>query len=225
MSEEQLDQLQNYLDLLTGGNRRANLISATGLDEVRNRHFLDSLTLAAAVESDRLSRSSLLDVGSGAGLPGIPIAIAFPNCKVTLLEVTGKKVAFLQTVKRELGLANVTVAGGRAEGLAHDSSLREGFDIVVSRAVARLATVAELMLPFCRVDGVCVAYKGLGVEPELTAAASAIKATGGGDARVVEIDDVLVGGGGGARLVVIPKIGPTPVRYPRREGIPRKRPL
>lgn len=225
LSQAQLNQFQRYLDLLVVHNARANLIAAAEPEAIRRRHFLDSLTLAAAIEPDRISQSKLLDVGTGAGLPGLPLAIASPDCQVTLLEATGKKVSFLQTVVQELGLSNVTVVGVRSETAARDPDLRETFDIVVSRALARMDTLAELTLPLCRVGGEAVAYKGRGIEPELAAASGAIQATGGGHPRVVEIDDAVVGEGSGARLVIIPKIGTTPDLYPRREGMPNKRPL
>jgi 16S rRNA (guanine527-N7)-methyltransferase len=225
LHQGQLDRFQRYLDLLVDGNRRANLISVASPDEIWRRHFLDSITLVVAIPPERISRSSLLDLGSGAGFPGLPLAIAFPDCRVTLIEATGKKATFLQTVKGELDVDNVTVVEGRSEALAHDPTYRESFDIVAARALARMDTLAELMLPFCLTGGVAVAYKGRGAGPEIAAASGAIAATGGGDASVVEVTDVTGVQDSGARLVVIPKLDPTPERYPRRAGIPGKRPL
>lgn len=225
LSAEQLALFARYLTLLIDGNRRANLISRVSPDEIEARHFLDSLTLAAAIEPGQTAGADLLDIGSGAGLPGVPLAIAYPDCRVTLLDATGKKVAFLETVKDELGLSGVTVVSGRSETTAHDAHMRESFDLVVARALARLPTLAELMLPFCRVGGICVAYKGRGVTDELGQASTAIASCGGGRPRVVEVDDAVFGEAREARLVVMPKIAATPERFPRREGVPGRRPL
>ena len=167
----------------------------------------------------------MLDVGSGAGLPGIALAIALPGCQVTLLEATGKKARFLESVRSELALGDLAVIRDRAESAAHRPQVRESFDIVVSRGVAGLSTLVELTMPFCRVGGLFVGYKGREAEAELSGAARALDAIGAGEPRVVSVDPAIVGEGRDARLIVVPKSAPSPARFPRREGLPGRRPL
>jgi 16S rRNA (guanine527-N7)-methyltransferase len=165
----------------------------------------------------------VLDVGSGAGLPGIPLAIAYPKLRVTLLDATAKKTAFLNHVVETLGLVGVGVLTGRAESLAHDTALRESYDVVVSRAVARLSVLVELTLPFCRVGGTVIAQKAFEAEKEAEDAAGALAALGG---ELGEVIQVTVPDSGERRiLVTVQKVSPTPSRYPRRPGMPSKRPL
>ena len=162
-----MEAFERYLELIVDGNRRANLTAIVDPDQIRTRHFLDSLTIAAAVDPGLIARSRVLDVGSGAGLPGIALAIALPGCRVTLLEATGKKASFLGRVRSELALGDLEVIRDRAESAAHLPQVRESFDIVVSRGVAGLSTLIELAMPFCRVGGLFVGYKGREAEAEL----------------------------------------------------------
>ena len=220
---EQVERFRSYYDELIAWNENVNLTSVTGCEEVQERHFLDSLAVASALPATILDgRDRLLDVGSGAGFPGLPLKIAYPRIDVTLLEATAKKTDFLRHVVDELGLAGVEVVTGRAEEEAHGSEMRERFGAVVSRAVARLDVLAELCLPFCAVGGVMVAQKGLQVEEELREARNAIETMGGraNDRGMLVASPVGIG-----TLVVIEKRRSTPPSYPRRPGIPSKRPL
>ena len=223
LDASQLDRFERFYCEMVDWNRRINLTSVTEYEEVQTRHFLDSLTVAAAIPSGILRGARLLDVGSGAGLPGVPLAIARPGLSVTLLEATRKKAAFLEHLVGELGLDTTDVLAGRAEILARDPALRERFDVVASRAVARLPVLAELTLPFCRVGGIVVAQKARGATTEIEDAEDAIGRLGG---RLREAMPVTVPGSNVRRLLVtIDKRAPTPDRYPRRPGIPSKRPL
>ena len=223
LEASQLDRFERFYREIADWNRRINLTSVTEYEEVQTRHFLDSLTVAAAIPSGMLRGARLLDVGSGAGLPGVPLAIAYPGLSVTLLEATRKKAAFLEHLIGELELDNIDVLAGRAETLARDIGLREAFDVVASRAVARLPVMAELTLPFCRVGGIVVAQKARGATTEIEDAEDAMGLLGG---RLREAMPVAVPESGVRRLLVtIDKQTPTPDRYPRRPGIPAKRPL
>ena len=219
----QLDQFRRYHHELVSWNRHANLTADADWDLVRRRHILDSLSVSAAVPQQVLASGDALDVGSGAGFPGLALKIAFPGLSVTLLDATAKKTEFLAHAAEVLDLQDVDVVTGRAEELAHGSGLRECFDLVVSRAVARMPTLAELTLPFCKVGGLAVAQKGSRVEDELAEAADAIEAMGG---RLKEIIGVPMDGANGpAMLVVLEKVESTPSKFPRRPGMPAKRPL
>ena len=214
-----LRQFSRYYRAMVEWNARVNLTSVTQWEEVQTTHFLDSLTVRLGMSS---GSGRLADVGSGAGFPGVPLKIVFPGLQATLIESTGKKTAFLRHLGDILDL-ELDVRKGRAETLAHEPELRERFDFVASRAVASLAVLAELCLPFCRVGGTVVTQKKGDIERELAGAGRAIDAMGG---RLKEVREVSVSGlGDGRRLVVLEKVRPTPDRYPRRPGVPAKRPL
>ena len=212
-----------YYRELVEWNRAVNLTAITEPDEAAARHFLDSLSVARVISAETLAGGSLLDVGSGAGFPGLPLKLAWPGLSVTLVESVGKKAAFLRHVVDVLGLGGVQVEAGRAETLAHDTRLRESFDVVTARAVAHMAALAELTLPFCKTGGVVVAQKKAGIDDELREAERAIAALGGALERIELVDDVEPGAP--RWLVVVRKTAPSPERYPRRPGIPAKRPL
>ena len=220
----QVDQFRLYYSELVDGNSRVNLTAVTGWEEVQATHFLDSLAASAALPSGLLtSGGRVLDVGSGAGFPGVPLKIVFPELQVTVLDATAKKTAFLSHLADRLGLHGLQVLTGRAETLAHDPALRESFDAVASRAVAKLPVLAELTLGFCRPGGIAVLHKSEGAERELRQAETALSVMGG---RLREVRRVGEGGTGPAAvLVVLDKEAPTPEKYPRRPGIPAKRPL
>ena len=224
LDERQIGLFHRYYLELVDWSKRINLTTVTGREEVQTRHFLDSLSVSAVLPPDvRSGGVRLLDLGSGAGLPGIPLKIVFPSVNLTLMDATARKTAFLSHVTQVLGLDGVEVCTGRAESLAHDPGLRESYDVVVSRAVARLPVLAELTLPFCRLGGTVVAQKGTGAAAEVREAAEAIEAMGGELGLIRETE--LGGQDGAGTLVVLEKKRPTPDRYPRRPGIPAKRPI
>jgi 16S rRNA (guanine527-N7)-methyltransferase len=218
----QVESFESYYRELVAWNRKINLTAITGYDEVQVGHFLDSLTvlpvLPAAGQTPRV-----IDVGTGAGLPGLPLKIVRPEIRLTLLEATGKKASFLQHLIVVLGLDGIDIINNRAEAAAHLTNCRERFDAALSRAVAPLAALAELALPFCAVGGVLIAQKKGDIDVELAGASRAIEVLGGRlrEVRVVDIKEL----GDRRCLVIIEKIGPTPGGYPRRPGIPAKRPI
>ena len=219
----QLDQFEIYFKELADWNQRINLTSVVGYEEVQVKHFLDSLTVALAVPGGLASAGSVIDLGAGAGFPGLPIKLAFPHLRLVLVESVGKKADFLRHVVSTLGLSGVEVHTGRAERLAHEPELREAFDVVATRALAGLSVLAEYTLPFCRGGGVMVTLKHGGIDEELAGAAHGIEVLGG---RMVKVHPVEITGLTDNRIVVaVGKIGGTPERYPRRPGIPSKRPL
>ncbi len=223
LTDHRLDAFRVYRDELLAWNAtRANLTAITDPDEVESRLFLESLWCAAALPSTDGSR--LIDIGSGGGFPGLPLAIAFPEMDVTLLEATSKKVDFLEHVIARLELPNARAIHGRAEDLAHDPEHREAYDAATARALAPLPALVELCLPFVMVGGVLIAPKGADTEQEIYDASNALSTLGGEAAGIIlpEPDSAI---SADHRLVVIRKAAPTPETYPRRAGVPTRRPL
>lgn len=221
---EQIRQFEEYCHEMLDWNQRVNLTAITDYEEVQIRHFLDSLTIFSVLyDSHPYENLSILDVGTGAGLPGIPLKIAVPEIKLTLIEATGKKTEFLTYIISLLGLNNVEVVTGRAEVLAHNAHYRAGFNTVISRAVASLSTLAELTLPFCPTGGMVIAPKKGDIRKEVEKSLKAIDTLGGSlrEVRLVELSEII----DDRYLVIIDKISPTPDKYPRRPGIPEKRPI
>ena len=220
----QVEQFHTYYDELLDWNRRVNLTALTDYEEVQIKHFLDSLTVTLALKQPIGDEGlRFIDVGAGAGFPGIPLKILLPTIKLTLLEATAKKAAFLQHLRRKLGLDDVEIIVGRAEDIAHKAQYREKFDIVLSRAVASLPTLAELTLPFCAIGGSFVAQKKGTIDLEISQAAKAIGLLGGKlrEAKRVDLEEFT----DERWLITIDKVLPTPQPYPRRPGIPAKRPI
>jgi len=224
LTADQLQQFQLYYEELVEWNTRTNLTAVTEYDEVQTKHFLDSLTLILALENELWLKNDflLLDVGTGAGVPGVPLKILFPDMKLFLLESIVKKIAFLKHLVDCLNLKDVTILTGRAEDIAHQENYREKFDLVASRAVGKLPTIVELTLPFCRQGGLFIAPKKGQIEEEIGQAKQAIDILGG---RLREVRKVDLEGLERRSLIIVEKISHTPHNYPRRAGVPAKHPL
>lgn len=218
LSEEMVARFDRYAAMLIEWNQRFNLTAITEPDAIAVRHFADSLALLAAVSPDE--GSTLIDVGSGAGFPGLPIAIVRGDMKVTLLDSTNKRVGFLAEVARELGLS-VTTVHARAEDAAADE-LREQFDLATARAVANMRELAEYCLGFVKVGGKFVALKGPSLHDELTDAQKAITVMGG---RLADTAEFALPDGSSRTIAVIKKIAATPTGYPRKSAKMAKFPL
>jgi 16S rRNA (guanine527-N7)-methyltransferase len=220
----QLEQFEIYFRELVSWNRKINLTRITDYEEVQVKHFLDSLTVTLALKApDDGGTLNIIDVGAGAGLPGLPLKIVLTDTELTLLEATARKAEFLEHMMKILGLDKVEVVNGRAEEIAHNPQYRERFDLVLSRAVAPLPALVELTLPFGRIGGCLVAPKKVDIKEEIEKSRKAVEVMGGvlREVRPVELEGL----DDGRCLVVIDKIKPTPPQYPRRPGMPAKRPL
>lgn len=219
----QLEMFRLYAAALARANRRANLTSVDRPERVERVHFLDSLTVASVLPPGVLAGGQVVDVGSGAGFPGVPLKVAFPALKVALVEARARRAGFLRHLVGLLGLEGVEVLQARAEELAHLPGLREAFDTALARALGKLPEVVELALPFVRPGGLVVVQKKGDFAPELERCTYALGVLGGSleETRWLYLPELE----GPRALVVIRKVAPTPQRYPRRPGIPHKRPL
>ncbi len=221
LTESQVEQFLRYYELLVEWNQVMNLTAITEYDEVMKKHFVDSASLIKAFDVSR--PLSVIDVGTGAGFPGLALKIAFPELQVTLLDSLNKRIAFLNAVIEDLGLTGVETIHGRAEDYAKPGKLREKFDLCVSRAVANLSTLSEYCLPYVKVGGYFIPYKSEKLTQEITDASRALQILGGKVEKQVafELPDTDIY----RNLVVIKKEKPTPGKYPRKAGLPSKEPI
>lgn len=222
LSEEQMEQFYEYYQIMIDWNSKINLTAITQMNEVITKHFVDSLALKKAVLDIQDKSYILIDVGTGAGFPGIPLKIAFPNLKITLLDSLNKRVKFLDEVICKLKLTDITAVHGRAEDLGHDNVSRETYDICVSRAVANIATLSEYCMPFVKPAGYFIPYKSGKIEEELEAGKVAIKKLSG---VVEDVVTFKLPNADERSFVKIKKINFLNKIYPRQAGMPGKEPL
>lgn len=219
LTDEQIQQFITYYEMLIEKNKVMNLTAITEYDEVIEKHFLDSISLCQVYDLSKPVK--ILDMGTGAGFPGVPLKIAFPEIEVTLADSLNKRIKFLDEVIEELGLQKVTTVHARAEELARKKEHRENYDVVVSRAVANLSTLGEYCIPFVKEGGCFISYKSGEVEEEVENAKKAIKILGGQIKNIFKFDlsDQK------RSFITIEKIKTTPKTYPRKAGTPAKMPL
>lgn len=221
LTDVQKEQFDRYYELLIEWNKVMNLTGITEYEEVNLKHFTDSLTIVRIADMKNIS--TLIDVGTGAGFPGIPIKIVFPHVKVILLDSLNKRIKFLNQVIEELDLKNVVTLHGRAEDYAKKAEYREKIDLCVSRAVANLSTLSEYCLPFVRKGGYFVSYKSADSDEEIQQSEKALKILGG---KIDKADKFILPGSDMRRaLVRIEKVNHTPGKYPRKAGVPSKEPI
>lgn len=221
LSEKQLEQFQCYYERLIEKNKVMNLTAITEYEEVVDKHFVDSILLGSVKELSGKKR--VIDVGTGAGFPGIPLKIVYPELEITLLDSLNKRVKFLNEVIEELGLTGIQAVHSRAEDLAQDAAYRQQYDICVSRAVANLSTLSEYCIPFVKQGGYFISYKSTQIEEELKQAKKAVQVLGG---TLEQVETVQIPGTTIERqFVMIRKTGTTPKKFPRKAGTASKTPI
>ena len=219
LSDIQLEQFYKYMNILIEWNKFINLTGITEPEEVIKKHFIDSLTVLDKVEKD----ASIIDVGTGAGFPGIPIKIAFPDTKIVLLDSLNKRIKFLNEVIEKLELQNIETIHGRAEEFGRNKNHREKYDIAIARAVAPLNILLEYLMPFTKVKGKCLCMKGSSSEEEIKNSKNAVEILGG---ELIKTEDFYIPNTDiKRRIVQINKIKETSNKYPRKAGTPSKEPL
>jgi len=217
--EEMQQQFEDYMKLLLEWNEKINLTAITEEDEIILKHFVDSLTISKYIKEG----NSIVDVGTGAGFPGIPLKIARKDLKITLVDSLNKRILFLNEVIEKLGLGDIETLHFRAEEFGQNKKYRESFDIATSRAVANLSTLVEYLLPLVKVGGICVCMKGSEIKEELENSKKAIEILGG---EVDQVEEFYLPGTDIKRsIVIVKKISSTPKKYPRKPGIPAKEPI
>lgn len=221
LTKSQKEQFNKFYDILIDWNKVMNLTAITEYEEVLKKHFLDSLSITKVINLEEIQ--SVIDVGTGAGFPGIPLKITFPHLKVTLLDSLNKRVRFLDEVICDLGLENVDTIHGRAEDIGKKEKYREQYDLCVSRAVANLATLSEYCLPYVKIGGVFISYKSGNIDEEIRNSRKAVNLLGGVIEETVKFE--LPGTDIGRSFVIIEKQKNTPKKYPRKAGVPSKEPL
>lgn len=219
LSNQQLEQFYLYMNLLLEWNGKINLTAITDPKEIILKHFIDSITIAPYLKNAQ----SILDIGTGAGFPGIPLAILENSKDFVLMDSLNKRIIFLQEVIQNIALTGVQAIHGRAEELGKEKEHREHYDLVTSRAVAKLNILLEYMLPFVKVGGRCICMKSQEIEEELKEAKQAIELLGGKLERVDEI--ILPESDVKRKIIVIQKVRQTPIKYPRKPGTPTKEPI
>lgn len=223
LSNKQKEQFLKYYELLVEWNGFMNLTAITEFDDVMKKHFADSLSIVKAFSEIRTEKLKVIDIGTGAGFPGIPLKIVFPQIELTLLDSLQKRLKFLQEVIEQLELGEVELIHGRAEDFCKPSMKREQYDLCVSRAVANLATLSELCLPYVKMGGKFIPYKSEKAEEEVKAAQKAVRLLGGEVKDQIEFE--LPESDIGRTLVVIEKKNITPKKFPRKAGMPAKEPI
>ena len=226
LSEKQLEQFDTYMNMVIEKNQVMNLTAITDPEEFALKHFADSLSLIPAIpELKYISEKpvTMVDVGTGAGFPSVPLKIAYPNIQLTLLDSLNKRISFLDNVVSTLGLENVTTIHARAEEGGRRKDLRDTFEVVTSRAVANLSTLTEYCLPYAKVGGLFISYKSGNIDEELASAERAIKLLGGKLENVVHFQ--LADTDNSRSFVLIRKEKPTPKAYPRKPGTAKREPL
>ncbi len=219
LSDKQIKQFELYSELLVEWNEKINLTAITEKEEIVLKHFIDSLTISKYIDKD----CKMIDIGTGAGLPGIPLKICYENINVTLLDSLNKRVVFLKDVIDKLELKNIEAIHSRAEELARNPKYREKYDIAVARAVSNLSTLLEYLMPYVKVGGKCICMKGPNIKDEISLAKNALYELGG---EIEKIDNFKLPDSDLERnLIIIKKIKNTNRKYPRKSGIPSKNPL
>ncbi len=219
-TDVQADMLNRYYEMIIERNKVVNLTAITSFTDAVEKHFVDSLLICKVCD---ISGTKIIDIGTGAGFPGIPLKIIYPDTDITLLDSLNKRLLFIDEVIKELNLKNVRTIHGRAEDIAHMQEHREKYDLCVSRAVANLSTLSELCIPFVKENGKFISYKSSKIEQEIHEAQKAIKIMGGSQAEYKEVSipdsDIL------RSFIIIQKKRATPKSYPRKAGTPAKSPV
>ena len=219
LNEEKIEKFYNYMELLIEWNEKMNLTAITEPNDIILKHFIDSITIEKYVEKD----ANLIDVGTGAGFPGIPLKIVRDDVQITLMDSLNKRIKFLEEVIKTDDLKNIDAIHSRAEELSRNKYFRESFDYATSRAVASLNVLLEYMLPFVKVGGYCICMKGANVEEEIDLSQKALNVL---NAKIEKIENLCLPMSDYKRnIVIVKKLGKTPEKYPRKPGQPAKEPL